>query len=45
MHFAKESAFVDGHIESTTADVVTPAELVTEINHGEDMTGCIGELF
>ena len=45
IHFATAAKFVDRYIESKTLDVVTPADLVASINHGEGMKGCIGELF
>ena len=45
MHFATATRFVYSYIESRMLDVLTPADLVCALNHGDGMLGCIGELF
>lgn len=44
-HFATESTAVDKYIAENELNVVTPADLMRAINYGDEMTGCIGELY
>lgn len=41
LHFAFVKLFVGKYIESRSLDVVTPLDLVEEINHGHGLKGTI----
>lgn len=43
-HFGTAMRHVDTYIERNKFNVVMPLELVSAINHGDGMRGCIGEM-
>lgn len=45
VHFSVATKHVDKYIEENQLDIVTPADLVRAINHGDGVKGCIAELY